>query len=110
MINWNTDIEAAKSEGWILICVDNEKRWVGLSCWLEDQQRWNMIATDQVPHGWSEVNHPLTDTLFVEPMGLNTALKHKVKAVPLGPPAVKPQLPVAALPAGMNVTLPPGVG
>lgn len=107
MITWNTDIEAAKSKGWVLICVDNEKRWVGLSCWLEDQQRWNMIATDQVPHGWSEVNHPLTDTPYVKPIGINTS----------EPPSQKPRktapesfTKVATLPVGMNVSLPPGVG
>ena len=108
MINWNFDIEAAKSAGWILICVDDEKRWVGLSCWLEDQQRWNMIGTQQVPHAWSEVNHPLSDTPFVKPMGINTETPPPVKARKSAPEPVA--IPVAALPAGMNVTLPPGVG
>lgn len=107
MINWNTDIEAAKSAGWVLICIDDEKRWVGLSCWLPSEERWNMIGTKQTPIGWSEVNHPLSDTPYVKPMGMNV----------MEPPSQKPRktapeafTKVAALPVGMNVSLPPGVG
>lgn len=100
MINWNTDIESAKQAGWILICVDDEKRWVGLSCWLPDEKRWNMIATTQVPHCWTEINHPLSDEPFVKPMGINTA----------SPPAMTAQQTAPTmLPPGVNVTLPPGM-
>lgn len=109
-IHWNFDIEAAKSEGWILICVDNEKRWVGLSCWLPDQKRWNMIGAEQVPHAWVPVTHPLSDTPFVKPMGMNTDDRPPVKARKTASEAFrKPSVPVAALPPGMNVTLPPGM-
>lgn len=99
MIDWNTDVEAAKSAGWVLVCVDDEKRWVGLSCWLEDQQRWNMIGTNEKPYAWSEVNHPLSDTPFVKPMGLTTV-----------PPPMIPKIPVAVVKPTPTVTLPPGLG
>lgn len=106
MITWNKDIEAAKSEGWIFICVDDEKRWIGLSCWLEDEQRWNMIGTNQVPYGWSHANHPLSDTPFVKPMGINTGKPPPIKAKKTAPEAFSKQV---SLPVGMTVSLPHGM-
>lgn len=93
-ITWNFDIDAAKREKLVMLCVDDEKRWVGLSRWLPDEQRWNMLATTQQPYAWSEVNHPLSDTPYVKPFGVNTS----------APPVV-----AVSLPAGVNVSLPPGV-
>lgn len=86
MINWNYDLEAAKPEGKILVCVDNQQRYVGFSRWLPDEARWEMLATTQKPHAWSPLNHPLSDT-----------------------PRTRPVAHTVTLPFGMAVSLPPGV-
>lgn len=110
MINWNYDIEAAKQAGWVLICLDDEKRWLGLSCWLEFEQRWNMIGTKETPHAWSEMNHPLSDTPFVKPLGINTATPPPMKPQKAAPEAFVKKPEPATLPPGVTVALPFGVG
>lgn len=71
-IPWNYDMEAAKTQGNVLICADDgegvplEKReyWVGWSHWVEYEkekdkhlERWCNIATTQKAICWVKILH-----------------------------------------------------
>lgn len=93
-MNWETDIEKAKSMGWVLVALDDEQNWIGFSCWIEKDQRWNMLKEDEQPYAFLDgLDHPLN----VLP----------VTHTPGGMLTVK--TPLVKLPAGVTPMLPPGV-
>lgn len=57
-ISWNFDIEAAKTEGRVLCCVENDENWIGFTWWNQTEGRWVMLATDQEPMCWVKPIHP----------------------------------------------------
>lgn len=59
-MNWRYDIESAKTLGRVMIALDNAEKWVGWSRWLPDENRWEMISTDQTPHAFMVIKSPLT--------------------------------------------------
>lgn len=57
-VTWNYDVEAAKRQGRILVCVDNEEKWVGWSQWIHQSARWEMIGTKETILCWAKPEHP----------------------------------------------------
>ena len=57
-ISWNFDIEAAKTKGRILCCVENDENWVGFTWWNQTEEHWVMLGTNQEPMCWIKPIHP----------------------------------------------------
>lgn len=96
MINWRTDMSFAPRPGYgegieqVLLAIKGTDR-MKVSHWLPQDYTnreggWFGLKPGEEPVAWFPIEHPEKR------------------------PVEQPQLPVAALPAGMNVTLPPGVG